>query len=46
MNAIHVCTEIRGRAHLHVESKGLLGKKKTEKMSFPNVLNNSPKVFF
>jgi hypothetical protein len=29
MNAIHVCTEIRGRAHLHVELK-----KKTEKMSF------------
>jgi hypothetical protein len=23
-----VCTKIRGRAHLHVESKELLGKKK------------------
>jgi hypothetical protein len=34
MNAMHVCTKIRGRAHLHVESKELLGRKKTEKMSF------------
>jgi hypothetical protein len=34
MNAIHVCTKIRGRTHLYVESKGHLGRKKTEKMSF------------
>jgi hypothetical protein len=34
MNAIHVCTEIQGRAHLHVESRGLLGRKKIEKISF------------
>jgi hypothetical protein len=27
MNAMHVFTEIWGRAHLHVELKGLLGKK-------------------
>jgi hypothetical protein len=45
MNAIYMCTKIRGRAHLHVESKGLL-RKKTQENVFSNVLNRTPKVFF
>ena len=33
-NAIHACFKIQGKAHLHVESKGLLGKKILRKCLF------------